>query len=84
MASVMVLAIKQFGWRSIYYISGSVGLFLFTLTRLFIKNPDIPSDPAPKMTEEDEDKLMKTIRINKDVPEPPQIGSSEMAQEMKS
>lgn len=67
-ASVMVLAIKQFGWRSIYYISGGAGLLLLTLTQLFIKNPVIASDSTPKITEEDEDKMLKTIRINKDIP----------------
>ena len=58
-ASLMVLAIKAFGWRSMYLMTGSLGLILFLLTFFFIKNPIVETDePEKKFTEEDEDKLL--------------------------
>lgn len=65
-ASMMVIAIKKFGWRSMYFISGSFGLILFALNTLFVKNPVI-IEQKPKPTEEEEDKLLN-IKINKDIP----------------
>lgn len=65
-ASFMILAIKKWGWRSMYYIAGSVSLTLATLTFLFVKNPIVPSDSTPKISEEEEDRLLnKNIAISK-------------------
>lgn len=41
-ASLMILIIKQFGWRAMYFIMGGAGLTLSALTFAFIKNPVIP------------------------------------------
>ena len=40
--SLMILIIKQFGWRGMYFMIGGVGLTLSALTFAFIKNPEIP------------------------------------------
>ena len=44
-ASIMVLAIKRWGWRSMYWFTGTLGMTLFTLTSLFVKNPAVLPDP---------------------------------------
>jgi MFS family permease len=73
-ASFMILAIKSYGWRSMYFIAGGVSITLALLNQLFVKNPVIPNDPTPKATEEEEDALLN-IAIKKDLP--PQLESSE-------
>lgn len=66
LASFMIIAIKNYGWRFAYLLSGISGMTLFVLNLLFIKNP-AASDPEPKISEEDEDKLLNTqIRIQAD------------------
>ena len=54
----MVLAIKAFGWRSMYLMTGTLGITLFSLTFFFIKNPIVETDePKKQLTEEEEDKI---------------------------
>lgn len=45
-ASFMVLIIKSFGWRAMYYTMGSFGIVLGGLTLAFVKNPVIQPEPA--------------------------------------
>ena len=40
-ASFMVLIIKKFGWRMMYYIMGSTGIALGLIALIFLKNPEI-------------------------------------------
>lgn len=35
-------------------------MLLFALNTLFIKNPEIADEPSPKISEEDEDKLINS------------------------
>jgi hypothetical protein len=40
MASISILLIKQFGWRSTYGIMGFVSAFTSVLIFLFVKEPE--------------------------------------------
>lgn len=43
LASLMVLIIKFFGWRAMYYFMGSIGITLGAIVLAFVKNPTTPS-----------------------------------------
>lgn len=65
-ASIMVLAIKAWGWRSMYLMTGTLGLILFTLTRLFVKNPVVLPDPTDD--KEEGDKILEQSINNEQPP----------------
>lgn len=46
-ASFMVILIKNYGWRAMYYTMGGTGVTLGLLCALFIKNPIIPKQEEP-------------------------------------
>ena len=52
----MVLAIKAWGWRSMYLITGSLGMILFTLSTIFVKNPIVLPEPVDE--QDDGDKIL--------------------------
>jgi cellobiose-specific phosphotransferase system component IIC len=43
----MVILIKNYGWRAMYYTMGGTGVTLGLLCALFIKNPIIPKQEEP-------------------------------------
>jgi MFS family permease len=53
-ASFMVLLIKRWGWRAMYFTMGSVGTVLGILCLLFIKNPLVPKSEEPEKVQPDQ------------------------------
>lgn len=60
-ASFMVLIIKNYGWRAMYFTMGGAGVLLGLMCALFIKNPIVQKEypvtvtPKEEQTEEPED-----------------------------
>lgn len=54
LASLLVIVIKSFGWRAMYYIMGASGICLGLVMSLLIKSPPKVSEP-----EDNEDSLGK-------------------------
>lgn len=57
LASLMILIIKKFGWRAMYFTMGSIGLVLSFLTLVLIKNPQVPKRGGRVCPTEDEECL---------------------------
>lgn len=50
-SSLMILILKNYGWRAVYYFMGSFGAILGLLTMAFVRNP--------KTADEDEEERKK-------------------------